>query len=151
MIRMPLSSTRDQRSSLTTAPVLDIKQSSSLIRVKSGETIIIGGLIQDKSAQTSRRVPVLGNIPVVGLPFRGEFRADRKTELVIFMTPTVIEDLPPGLVTPPSNANAWPQPGAVAEASPQTVMPESDKNPLPTRNTRKGFLGSRNNHGSRNR
>jgi len=71
--------------------------------------------------------------------------------LVIFMTPTVIEDLPPGFVTPPSNANAWPQPASVAEASPQPVMPESDKNPLPTRNPRKGFLGSRNNHGSRNR
>lgn len=75
----------------TTAPILDIKQSSSLIRVKNGETIIIGGLIQDKDTETSRGIPLLGDIPLLGRAFRGNFKSHRKTELVIFLTPTILE------------------------------------------------------------
>ncbi len=75
----------------TTAPVLDIKQSSSLIRVMNGETIVIGGLIQEKTASSDRRVPVLGGIPLLGRAFRGTTEIKQNTELVIFLTPTIVE------------------------------------------------------------
>jgi MSHA type pilus biogenesis protein MshL len=116
---------------LVTAPVLDIKQSSSLIRVKSGETIIIGGLIQGQDARTSRKVPILGDLPVVGLPFRGEFKASRKTELIIFLTPTVVEDLPPGLSATMPDPDAWLNGGAapVNRVVPPQAFP--DKSPDP--------------------
>lgn len=81
-----------ESSGQTTAPVLDIKQSSSLVRVKSGDTIVIGGLIQDKISDTSRRIPLLGGIPVVGVPFRGTIKGTQKTELVIFLTPTILSE-----------------------------------------------------------
>jgi MSHA biogenesis protein MshL len=80
-----------ESSGQTTAPVLDIKQSSSLVRVKSGDTIVIGGLIQDKSSDTSRRVPFLGDIPAIGVPWRGAVKASRKSELVIFLTPRILD------------------------------------------------------------
>jgi MSHA biogenesis protein MshL len=75
----------------TTAPVLDIKQASTLIRVRDGDTIVIGGLIKDESARIQRRVPLLGDIPGLGILFRGTFDSKKKTELVIFVTPRLVE------------------------------------------------------------
>jgi type II secretory pathway component GspD/PulD (secretin) len=74
----------------TTAPVLDIKQASSLVRVRSGSTIIMGGLIQTDSAVSRKRIPGLGSIPWLGRLFQGDFDARRKKELVIFITPVLV-------------------------------------------------------------
>ncbi|HAB14866.1 MAG TPA: secretin N-terminal domain-containing protein [Verrucomicrobiota bacterium] len=86
-----LLETRVSPNRSTTAPVLDIKQASTLIRVRSGSTIILGGLIQTESAQSRRKIPGLGDIPLLGRLFQGEFEARRKKELVIFVTPRVVE------------------------------------------------------------
>lgn len=75
----------------TTAPVIDIKQASTLVRVKSGETIILGGLIQNSTAKTIRKIPLAGDIPVLGLLFQGRFQTKQKKELVIFLTPTIVQ------------------------------------------------------------
>lgn len=73
-----------------TAPEVDIKQTSSLVRIRENSTVIIGGLIQNERHKTERRVPVIGDIPVLGYPFRGTFENKRRTELVIFITPTIV-------------------------------------------------------------
>ena len=77
--------------SATTAPVLDIKQSSSLIRVRDGETIVIAGLIQDKTTKSVKGIPILGDIPLLKRVFRGQLDSKQQTELVIFLTPTIVE------------------------------------------------------------
>jgi MSHA type pilus biogenesis protein MshL len=74
----------------TTAPVIDIKQASTLVRVNDGETVILGGLIQTATAKTLRKIPVVGDIPVLGKLFQGKFDAKQKRELVIFLTPKII-------------------------------------------------------------
>ena len=74
----------------STAPVLDVKQSSGLVRLKDGEMVIIGGLIQEESSETERKVPILGDIPYLGRLFRGTYTAKRKSELVIFLSPKII-------------------------------------------------------------
>lgn len=74
----------------TTAPEVDIKQTSSLIRIRDNSTVIIGGLIQNERHKTERKVPILGDIPILGYPFRGVFENKRRTELVIFITPTIV-------------------------------------------------------------
>lgn len=73
-----------------TAPEVDIKQTSSLVRIRDNTTVIIGGLIQNERHKTERRVPILGDIPILGYPFRGVFENKRRTELVIFITPTIV-------------------------------------------------------------
>ncbi|MCC7375593.1 MAG: secretin N-terminal domain-containing protein [Verrucomicrobiales bacterium] len=73
----------------TTAPVLDIKQASTLVRVKNGTTIVIGGLMQDESAKTVRKIPLLGDIPLLGYLFRGKVDYKAKKELVISITPVI--------------------------------------------------------------
>ncbi|MDH5563469.1 MAG: type II and III secretion system protein, partial [Nitrospirota bacterium] len=74
-----------------TAPVLDIKQSSGLVRLKDGEMVIIGGLIQEESSETERKVPLLGDIPWLGRLFKGTYTVKTKSELVIFMSPKIVK------------------------------------------------------------
>jgi MSHA biogenesis protein MshL len=73
----------------TTAPVLDIKQASTLVRVKNGTTIVIGGLMQDEMGKTVRKIPLLGDIPLLGYLFRGKVDYKAKKELVISITPVI--------------------------------------------------------------
>lgn len=74
----------------STAPVLDVKQSSSLVRLRDGEMVVIGGLIQDTTSKTERKVPFLGDIPWLGALFRGTYEVTAKTELVIFLSPHIV-------------------------------------------------------------
>ncbi len=86
-----LVETRLSPSRTTTAPVLDIKQASTLIRVRSGETAVMGGLIQNESSQTTRKVPLLGDIPLLGKLFQGKVEGNRRRELIIFVTPKLVD------------------------------------------------------------
>ena len=79
----------------STAPNLDISQASSLVRAMSGQTIIIGGLIQTQESYTSRGVPGLKQIPGVGRIFSGTYRADQRKELIMFLTPRVVDPVIP--------------------------------------------------------
>jgi type II secretory pathway component GspD/PulD (secretin) len=81
---------RKSPSGATTAPVLDIKQASTLIRVRDGSTIVMGGLIQTSQANTRRKVPVAGDIPLLGKLFTGRFDAAQKRELVMLITPRIV-------------------------------------------------------------
>lgn len=74
----------------STAPEVDIKQASSLVRIPQGSTVVIGGLIQRERYKTTRKVPGLGDLPILGYPFRGVYDDTRRTELVIFITPTIV-------------------------------------------------------------
>jgi MSHA biogenesis protein MshL len=73
-----------------TAPVTEVKQASTIVRLRDGETAIIGGLISEETGETERRVPVLGRIPVVGAAFRSRANLRARTELVIFLTPRLV-------------------------------------------------------------
>ena len=76
----------------TNAPVIDIRQASSIVRVRDGATIIMGGLVQDSTTSTQRKVPLLGDIPLLGKAFSGTNKVSERTELVFFVTPRVIAD-----------------------------------------------------------
>ena len=58
--------------------------------MKDGVTIVIGGLIKDEKIETINKIPLLGDLPLVGLAFRSRDNLVRKTELVIFLTPKLI-------------------------------------------------------------
>ena len=76
----------------STAPNLDIRQTSSLIRALNGETIIIGGLIQTQEVYIDRGVPGVKDVPVAGHLFKAQYDSVRKTELIIFLTPKIVDD-----------------------------------------------------------
>lgn len=82
----------DNGNVLSTAPNLDISQASSLVRARSGETIVIGGLIQDQQTETIRSVPGLGHLPVLGRLFQSSYTGTQKKELIMLVTPRLIAD-----------------------------------------------------------
>lgn len=71
-------------------PVIQVREMESLLQLKSGNTAILGGLMQDEIFKNTDKVPGLSNIPGLGKLFTGKNDANRKTELVIFLRPTVI-------------------------------------------------------------
>ena len=81
----------DNGNVLSTAPNLDISQTSSLVRAKSGETVIIGGLIQTQETETKKTVPGLHLIPVLGSLFKGTYQSQVKRELIMFVTPRLVD------------------------------------------------------------
>lgn len=74
----------------STAPNLDISQASSLVRARSGETIVIGGLIQTQQTEARRAVPVLSKIPLLGRLFRSNYQVETKKELIMMLTPRLV-------------------------------------------------------------
>jgi MSHA biogenesis protein MshL len=71
-------------------PEIQVREMESLLQVSSGNTAVLGGLMQDVIRRNSDQVPGLSEIPGVGVVFKGKDYANRKTELVIFLRPTVI-------------------------------------------------------------
>jgi type IV pilus assembly protein PilQ len=77
--------------SVVTSPVIDKRVLESNVLIKSGDTLAIGGLLQDEQGKSGAKVPVLGDIPVLGYLFQEKVNARTKRNLLIFVTPTVIK------------------------------------------------------------
>lgn len=71
-------------------PVIDTRKTETVVRVKSGQTIVLGGLIQDDEKTTDSKVPLLGNIPILGKAFRHKNLIRDKKNLLIFVTATIV-------------------------------------------------------------
>jgi general secretion pathway protein D len=71
------------------APVFDIRAAQSRVGVEDGKTIVIGGLMQDERTQTIQKIPLLGDIPYLGMLFKRTTNTKTKTELLIFLSPHV--------------------------------------------------------------
>lgn len=69
------------------------RSTKSLVKVKDGETVIVGGLIRNEFNQELKKVPILGDIPLIGALFRHKNKTkDRERELLIFITPHIIKE-----------------------------------------------------------
>jgi general secretion pathway protein D len=73
-----------------TMPVLSNESISTSVMIKSGETLVIAGLIKDTVTKKQTRVPILGYIPILGWPFQHTVDVHQKTDLIIFLTPHII-------------------------------------------------------------
>jgi len=71
-------------------PIVETSQAETTVMVKDGITIVIGGLIKEQDSKTINKVPLLGDIPVLGRVFRNEDKEKTKTEIIIFLTPTIV-------------------------------------------------------------
>lgn len=72
--------------------VNSIRESDSIVRAKNGQLIIIGGLMQDKTAEIVTGVPILKDLPIVGNIFRHTRQQAAKSELVILLRPIILDD-----------------------------------------------------------
>jgi type II secretory pathway component GspD/PulD (secretin) len=75
-------------------PVFDPvkRQASTMVRVKNGQTLVMGGLLSSIESKDVRKVPLLGYIPLIGWLFTSDSNSRQNTDLVIFITPTIVSD-----------------------------------------------------------
>jgi type IV pilus secretin PilQ/predicted competence protein len=74
-----------------TSPVIDTRSLDSNVLIKSGDTLAIGGLLQDEVTKARTKVPILGDIPILGYFFQEKLNARVKRNLLVFVTPTIID------------------------------------------------------------
>lgn len=72
------------------APVIAKRSAETVVVTPNGATAVIGGLMETQRIESVRKIPILGDIPILGLPFRRTIKDDVKKELMIFLTPHVI-------------------------------------------------------------
>jgi MSHA biogenesis protein MshL len=89
------TATFSQDGTTFTAPVINTRESDTMARLRGGETVIIGGLMQTRSERIRSGIPVLSSIPLLGRLFTRHNDVEKKLELVIFLTPTIIAGQPP--------------------------------------------------------
>jgi type II secretory pathway component GspD/PulD (secretin) len=95
----------------TGLPVLSTRRADTTVRVRSGETIAIGGLSLDQEQNIRRRIPGLGDLPLIGRLFRSSTRNTVRTELIVFVTPRILNASALGA---PVGTEAVPGTGALA-------------------------------------
>jgi MSHA biogenesis protein MshL len=69
-----------------------IRESDSIVRARSGQVVVIGGLMQNQTKDTTSSVPLLGDLPFIGSLFRHKQQTTRKSELVILLRPVVVDN-----------------------------------------------------------
>jgi len=72
--------------------VYDIRKLETRVIIPSGNTLVLGGLIADDLRNQNTKIPILGDIPVLGYAFRSEAKQRSKANLLIFITPTIVQD-----------------------------------------------------------
>jgi len=87
-----LTGTTVPMSETVSAPVFAKRSAESRVAILNGQTIVIGGLMEDRKTETIHKVPLLGNIPILGWLFRRTVEEKTKTELLIFLTPHVVRE-----------------------------------------------------------
>ncbi len=91
---MNLNVNQDSIGALTATgvPTINTKQITTQVLVENGGTVVIGGIFSRDENNLTNRVPLLGDIPLLGNVFRNNARRDNKTELLIFVTPRILKD-----------------------------------------------------------
>jgi type II secretory pathway component GspD/PulD (secretin) len=71
-------------------PIIETSTAETTVMVKDGVTIVIAGLMKDETFTEERKLPILGDIPILGLAFRAKEDRVTKTELIFFLTPSIV-------------------------------------------------------------
>ncbi|MGZ5172025.1 MAG: type II and III secretion system protein family protein [Burkholderiales bacterium] len=95
----------DTSVSSTNGPALLTRRTKTEFNVKPGETIVLSGLLQRNSNTDIEALPFLGNIPILGALFRSKHFQNKETELVVFVTPHLVDSHTPALIDRIERAN----------------------------------------------
>jgi len=73
-------------------PSINTKKVNTEVLVENGGTVVIGGVFTQDLSDSTQKVPLLGDVPVVGWLFKNNVKSDTKSELLIFITPKIMKD-----------------------------------------------------------
>jgi type IV pilus assembly protein PilQ len=92
-VSMVLDLTQDTRGADTTAgPAINTKNVSTTVLVENGGTVVIGGIYTQDTTHSVTKVPLLGDIPILGWLFKNDSKSDAKDELLVFITPKILKE-----------------------------------------------------------
>ena len=91
-INQEVSSVFGPITSTSTDLITNKRQIQTTVMVETGESIVLGGLIDDDVQESEKKVPVLGNIPLVGRLFKSTSTSRTKRNLIVFLRPTIVRD-----------------------------------------------------------
>ncbi|WP_353675778.1 type IV pilus secretin PilQ family protein [Acinetobacter towneri] len=93
-VQMQLNITSDSPGAATPTGQLTINKNAvnTNVLVDNGETVVLGGIFEQQTANSQTKVPFLGDIPYIGRLFRKDIKSDNKRELLIFVTPRIVND-----------------------------------------------------------
>jgi general secretion pathway protein D len=93
-VTMDVNQTANDLQGYTTfdAPIVNQREADTVVSVKNGETIILGGIIRNSVSSTTNKVPILGDLPLLGQLFRTSNKLQNKTELLVLLTPRIVKD-----------------------------------------------------------
>jgi pilus assembly protein CpaC len=80
-------------------PIIDTRSAKTNVELKDGESLIIAGLLSEEAINTMSKIPILGDIPILGALFRSTQKDIKEKELVFFITPKLIKPTEPGVKT----------------------------------------------------
>jgi type IV pilus assembly protein PilQ len=94
-IRLKIKATKDRPTQIAGSPVpgIDKKEATSDVMIRDGETVVLGGIYESEDDSSQTGLPGLKNIPLLGWLFRSNSVTSTKSELLIFITPTIIKNL----------------------------------------------------------
>ncbi|MEZ5826163.1 MAG: type II secretion system secretin GspD [Geminicoccaceae bacterium] len=82
----------ESTSSDSLTPVISQRKITSHINIQSGQTVVLGGLIQDSDTRSKDKIPLLGDVPVLGNLFSSTSNQNARTELIVFITPKIVRN-----------------------------------------------------------
>lgn len=93
-VTMDITQTANDLQGFTTfnAPIVNQRQANTTVSVRDGETVILGGIIRNTVSSNVRKIPLLGDIPLLGELFKTSSRSNVKTELLVFLTPRIVRN-----------------------------------------------------------
>lgn len=89
-IHSEVSEVLDQ--SVQNVPRIGTREADTRVLVRHGDTVVIGGLMKDNVVNVTKKVPILGDIPLLGLLFRRDSKRTEKTEFLVFIRPLILDD-----------------------------------------------------------
>lgn len=92
-IRQEVSSVLGPVSDASSELITNKRQLETTVMVDDGQIVVLGGLIENDEQMTQEKIPLLGDIPLLGAAFRNEGKSRRRTNLMIFLRPTIVTDV----------------------------------------------------------
>ena len=93
-VTMDVNQTANELQEFTSfnAPIVNQREANTTVSVLDGETIVLGGIIRNSVTATTNKVPILGDIPILGNIFRSTTKTNGKTELLVLLRPRIVRD-----------------------------------------------------------
>jgi type IV pilus assembly protein PilQ len=73
-------------------PSIDTREITTQVLVNDGQTVVLGGILETERRESEKKVPYLGDVPVLGHLFKSTSRTNNKDELLIFVTPKILRE-----------------------------------------------------------